>query len=141
MYVPNNPLRVKTVPFVTLAKRSLWRRCFLFSAVALALGWFALSPTARAVTPAPDGGYANSNTAEGEDALFSLTAGFGNSAIGYHALYSNTIGTGNTATGIAALFSNTTGSGNTAYGDSALELNNGSFNTAIGAGALTVNAG
>ncbi len=78
--------------------------------IALTLVWFALSPTARAVTPAPDGGYANSNTAEGEDALFSLTTGFGNSAIGYHALYSNTIGTGNTATGIAALFSNTTGS-------------------------------
>ena len=36
---------------------------------------FALSPTARAVTPAPDGGYPNNNTAEGDNALFSLTTG------------------------------------------------------------------
>ena len=31
--------------------------------------------TARAVVPPPDGGYPNGNTAEGEDALFSLTTG------------------------------------------------------------------
>jgi hypothetical protein len=31
--------------------------------LAFLLGWFALSPTVQAVTPAPDGGYANFNTA------------------------------------------------------------------------------
>ncbi len=33
-----------------------------------------------AVSPPPDGGYANETTAEGEDALFSLTNGYGNTA-------------------------------------------------------------
>src|SRR6476659_7620474 len=41
--------------------------------IALTLGCFALSPQARAVSPPPDGGYPNNNTAEGQDALFSLT--------------------------------------------------------------------
>src|SRR5205823_13430844 len=109
-------LLTTTTPSVrNLVSRSPLRLGFLL--VALTLVWFALSPTARAVTPAPDGGYANSNTAEGEDALFTLTTGFGNSAIGYHALYSNTIGTGNTATGIAAPASNTTAFSSTTYGD------------------------
>ena len=35
------------------------------------------SPELQAVSPAPDGGYANFNTAEGTDALFSLTTGVG----------------------------------------------------------------
>jgi hypothetical protein len=43
----------------------------------LALAWFALSPPARAVDPPPDGGYPNFNTAEGHDALLSLTTGRG----------------------------------------------------------------
>jgi len=45
----------------------------IFSALALAC--FALSPGAQAVSPAPDGGYPGGNTAEGENALFSLTTG------------------------------------------------------------------
>lgn len=45
------------------------------------IGAFILAATtARAVIPAPDGGYANDNTAEGENALFSLTTGASNSA-------------------------------------------------------------
>ena len=36
---------------------------------------FALAPAAFAVSPPPDGGYPNGNTAEGEDSLFSLTTG------------------------------------------------------------------
>src|SRR5438552_4988762 len=91
----------------------------LFSA-ALALACFALSPTAVAVTPAPDGGYANQNTAEGDDALFSLTTGPSNTAVGFQALYSDTTGGNNTATGYAALFSNITGRANTATGVGAL---------------------
>src|SRR5437870_4139158 len=64
-------------------------RGFLLIPLALALAWLALAPTARAVDPPPDGGYPNFNTAEGEDALFSLTTGISNTAIGFEALYSN----------------------------------------------------
>jgi hypothetical protein len=53
---------------------------------------FALVPIIQAVTPPPDGGYPGGNTAEGEDALFSLTTGTENTAIGSQALYSNTDG-------------------------------------------------
>src|SRR2546430_782301 len=67
---------------------SRWRRGLLLGA--LALSCFALSPTAQAVTPAPDGGYPGGNTAEGDDALFSLTTGANNTAIGFNALYFNT---------------------------------------------------
>jgi hypothetical protein len=66
------------------------------------------------VTPAPDGGYPGHNTAEGEDALFSLTRGSGNRAIGFDALYRNYNGDNNTATVYRALYFNTTGRENTA---------------------------
>jgi hypothetical protein len=106
----------------------------------LALVCFGLVPVAHAVSPAPDGGYPGQNTAEGGDALFSLTAGIGNTAIGYHALYSNTEGTNNTATGVEALKENTTGSANTASGLRALLKNtSGSDNTAMGLEALLNN--
>src|SRR5439155_5860478 len=82
--------------------------------IPLALAWFTLAPTAQAVDPAPDGGYANQNTAEGTDALFSLTTGIENTANGFDALYTNTTGSLNTADGRGALFSNTTGHDNTA---------------------------
>src|SRR4030095_12780852 len=66
---------------------------------------FGVSPTAQAVTPAPDGGYPGQHTAEGEDALFSLIVdpdcgeSCANTAIGFHALYSDTTGSYNTAVG------------------------------------------
>ena len=41
--------------------------------IPLMLACFALSPSAQAVDPPPDGGYPGNNTAEGDDALFSLT--------------------------------------------------------------------
>jgi Galactose oxidase, central domain len=63
--------------------------------IALTLGCFGLSPQARAVDPPPDGGYPNQNTAEGEDALFSLTTGADNTAMGFDALYSNVTGSDN----------------------------------------------
>jgi Chaperone of endosialidase len=108
--------------------------------IAFALACFGLSPTARAVTPAPDGGYPNDNTAEGESALFNLTTGAFNTAIGFKALFSNTTGNGNTATGYVALYSNTSGNHNTAIGEGALDFNTtGDFNTAIGTGALNTN--
>src|SRR5437763_14303414 len=91
-----------------------------FLLIMLALTSLALSlPAQGQLSPAPDGGYPGSNTAEGEDALFSLTSGINNTALGYHALYSNTTGEANTAVGLVALLSNTTGSGNTAMGTSA----------------------
>jgi hypothetical protein len=53
----------------------------------------------RPSNPPPDGGYANGNTAEGQDALFSLTTGENKPALGLNALYVNSSGNFNTATG------------------------------------------
>ena len=131
-----------------------WR--FTLILVALTLGAFALAsvPTAFGVVPAPDGGYPGGNTAEGDNALFSLTTGANNTAIGQAALFTNTTGSNNTtngtdaladnttgsfntANGFTALFHNTTGIENTANGLSALQENTtGSFNTANGVDAL-----
>jgi hypothetical protein len=113
-----------------------------FLLTVLAILWFALSPTPKAfgVTPAPDGGYPNNNTAEGTNALKSLTTGTDNTAMGFQALFSNTTGPGNTATGSLALFSNKDGFFNTANGYFALYYNTtGVFNTATGESALIGN--
>ena len=67
------------------------------------LACIALLPAAQAVSPPPDGGYPGENTAEGDDALLSLTAGQYNTAIGFDALYSDTTGISNTANGDSAL--------------------------------------
>ena len=92
--------------------------------------------TALAVDPPPDGGYLNGNTAEGQDALFSLTTGSSNVAIGLNSLYFNTTGSANTATGSNALFNNTAGINNTANGGAALLRNTtGSSNIALGVNA------
>jgi hypothetical protein len=109
--------------------------------IPLVLAAFALSPTAQAqLSPPPDGGYAGDNTAEGTDALFSLTTGTDNTAIGFDALFSNTTGDSNTATGSQALLSNTTGVRNTANGFVALTSNTtGERNTATGRAALVNN--
>jgi trimeric autotransporter adhesin len=108
----------------------------------LGAGCLAIYPVAQAVVPPPDGGYPGENTAEGEDALFSLTTGIRNTAVGFHALYDNTDGWGNTAIGDEALSSNISVSGqrNTAAGASALTDNiSGNGNTAIGYVALWMN--
>jgi hypothetical protein len=122
----------------------------------LALGCLVLPNRAQAVSPAPDGGYRNGNTAEGQSALLSLTnggyntgngwnslhtlsGGSFNTGIGAATLFSNTADE-NTATGAAALFSNTTGGYNTANGAFALLHNTtGGANTAIGHEALFSN--
>src|SRR5437667_10708302 len=107
-------------------------KCVIF--IPLVLGCLALSPTARAVTPAPDGGYPNDNTAEGTNALFSLTTGTDNTAIGFKALFNNTEGRENTARGFQALFNNNGsaspigGSQNTATGVQARVHNTGGDN-------------
>jgi Chaperone of endosialidase len=111
------------------------------------------SPTAQAVVPAPDGGYPGANTAEGQNALLSLTSGIYNTAVGSLSLRALTegqlntaIGAGallantadqNTATGAGALLSNTAGFGNTANGAFALFSNTEGYgNTAIGTSTL-----
>jgi hypothetical protein len=137
-----------------LIRRIFFRSTFTLSAFAC----FALLPNAQAVVPAPDGGYPGGNTAEGQNALFSLTTGGFNTAVGYLSLRSNTTqsfntalgagslfanndGTGNTATGAAALLANTSGGSNTASGTLALASNTfGSLNTAVGYGALSSNS-
>src|SRR5437660_12880927 len=109
------------------------RRAFLVVPLSLALVCFALSQMALAVSPAPDGGYAGNNTAEGTSALFSLSSGADNTAIGIQALFHNTSGTYNSGEGFRALFSNTTGELNTAAGGQALHSNNtGTENIATG---------
>ena len=80
-------------PHVKLIPQSPLRLGFLL--IPLMLGCFALSPAARAVIPARDGGYPNQNTAEDDDALFSLTTGADNTAMGFDALDSNTTGSDN----------------------------------------------
>src|SRR5258708_18863025 len=82
--------------------------------IAFTLICFALSPAAHAVVPAPDGGYPNFTTAEGQNALFSLTTGAANTAVGWFSLNSDTIGSFNTAVGAGTLLANTADN-NTAF--------------------------
>jgi uncharacterized coiled-coil protein SlyX len=131
--------------------RSLGLSALLF--VSLLMVFFGPLPTTNAVNPPPDGGYPGFNTAEGQNALFSLTTGVANTGIGWYSLWSNTegsyntgLGTGtllfntanyNTATGAGALLSNTTGLQNTANGAFALFSNTAGFNNvAVGVNAL-----
>jgi trimeric autotransporter adhesin len=121
--------------------------------ILVVLGCFALSKPAQAVNPPPDGGYPGGNTAEGHNALLSLSTGTYNTGVGIYSLLSLTdgnfctgVGAGtllsntadeNTATGAGALLSNTTGFENTATGAFALFKNTtGHGNTANGVGAL-----
>jgi trimeric autotransporter adhesin len=107
--------------------------------VILPLVCFGLLPKAHAVSPPPDGGYPNFNTAEGQNALFSLSTGAANTAVGWFSLFSNAEGDFNTATGVGALLFNTVDN-NTAFGAAALLFNTtGSSNTATGAAALLNN--
>jgi hypothetical protein len=118
--------------------RSPLRLAFLL--IPLVFVCFGLSPVARAVVPAPDGGYPGFNTAEGTNALFSLTSGTANTAIGFNALFHNTTGGSNTGTGFQVLFRNTTGFQNAATGWRALfENTTGFHNTASGFEALFFN--
>ncbi len=101
---------------------------------------FSISPKTEAVTPAPDGGYANNNTAEGTDALFNLSTGANNTALGYSALHNNTNGDYNTAVGSNSMANNISGGANTAHGYNSLGANTiGLANTALGKDALALN--
>jgi trimeric autotransporter adhesin len=109
--------------------------------VAFTLVSFALSPRAQAVSPRPDGCYPNFTTAEGCDALNSVTTGSGNTAIGYRSLFLDSSAGFNTGVGVGALALNN-GDSNTAVGAAALLLNgSGTRNVAVGADALFSNNG
>ena len=98
-----------------------------------------LLPKAQAIFPPPDGGYPGGNTAEGQEALLSLTDGTYNTAVGFFSLRANRSGNFNTAIGAGALLDNRAEE-NTAIGAAALLHNtSGSFNTATGSGALFSN--
>jgi Chaperone of endosialidase len=136
-----------------------------FSLVLFALlTYFAGTLGVEALSPAPEGGYANFTTAEGTNALLNLTTGAANTGVGWYSLWSNTdgsfntgVGAGtllfnvgnqstfegvsNTAIGAAALLLNATGSENTAVGTAALANNDASDNAAFGAYALQYNTG
>jgi Chaperone of endosialidase len=95
--------------------------------------------TASAVSPPPDGGYPGGNTAEGTDALLSLSSGTNNTAIGADALANNVSGHDNTAVGFQTLLL-ATGNHNTAVGSEALFFDtSGHDNTATGFQALLNN--
>ena len=115
----------------------------------IALVSLQLFSNAQAVVPSPDGGYPGGNTAEGTNALLSLTTGQWNTAVGLNSLSSTTPAfttrpsvlprsdliprNDNTAVGHNALFSNRFADYNTAVGESALYSNTvGEENTAVG---------
>ena len=131
-------------------------------AILSALACLAFLPETRAVEPAaPDTALAGGNTADGHNALLSLTTGTFNTVVGFDSLLSLTdtsfntgvgagtlllnTGTENTATGAGALLSTTTGSANTAVGAFALFNNigggptSGNNNTAVGDRTLLSN--
>jgi len=135
----NRPIQLNTgtLPVRNLINRSPLHRVFPVVLLVLSFALFAFPQAAQAVSPAPDGGYANGNTAEGTNALFSLTTGADNTANGFNALFSNTTGDLNTAVGWNALSNNTSGIWNTAAGVQALLHNTtGNYNTATGVDAL-----
>jgi hypothetical protein len=108
------------------------------SLITVALAFVAGLPAAKAVVPPPDGGYPNFTTAEGQNALFSLTTGAANTAVGWFSLKGVTTGSFNTGVGAGTLVLNT-GAENTAIGTAALLLNTASGNTAVGSRALLNN--
>jgi hypothetical protein len=107
------------------------------------------------LTPDPGGPLPVSNTADGQNALLSITTGIHNTAIGFDSLLSLTdgnfctavgsaalilnTGSENTAVGVGALLSNTTAGSNTATGAFALFSSTGVENTAVGNNALLNN--
>jgi hypothetical protein len=112
----------------------------LYLTFILLLTCLASPPRAQAISPPPDGCYPAYTTAEGCNALQSLTTGLANTGIGWYALFADASGSYNTAVGAGALDLNT-GDENTATGTGALLLHtSGDYNTANGAFALVMNS-
>ena len=145
-----------TLHLIKSIGRSPLRLAFVL--ILLLLVCFEISPTAKALSPEPVGGYPNGNTASGFNALDNLRDGHRNTALGANtlgrnlngedntatgalALRENTNGSRNTATGAYALFKNAFKNDNTAIGFRALDFSNGDGNTAVGARALENNFG
>ena len=82
--------------------------------------YMGLLPKAQAIFPPPDGDYPGGNTAEGKEALLSLTDGTYNTAVGFFSLRANRSGNFNTAIGFEAGFNQTTGSSNVYIGSNIL---------------------
>jgi hypothetical protein len=100
-----------------------------------------LNPKVMQLPATPDPGSVGGtfNTADGANALASVTTGAANAAFGWLSLFSNAEGTFNTGAGAATLLFNTA-SNNTAFGGAALLFNTtGTANTAVGAGAMVNN--
>ena len=116
----------------------------IFTTILSVIGSFALLPEAKGapeVAPPPDGCYPGFTTAEGCNALQSLTTGSANTGVGWRSLFSTSDGSFNTGVGAAALLSND-GDNNTAVGAAALLFNaTGASNTAVGAAALENDTG
>jgi hypothetical protein len=111
----------------------------LYSVLVLLPIYFVALSATQALSPPPDGCYSNFTTAEGCNALQSLTTGLGNTGVGWYALFNNTTSNYNTAVGAGALDLNT-GDSNAAVGAAALLLNTaGSQNVAVGTDALVFN--
>ena len=118
----------------TTLSTNLRKRLFLIPLLACSL-----LISAQAVSPPPDGGYPGGNTAEGQNALLSLTTGTYNTGVGFSSLSVTTTGKFNTAVGAGTLLANT-GDNNTATGAGTLLSNTtGTFNAANGAFALFTN--
>jgi Chaperone of endosialidase len=128
-------------------------RKIIFTTILSALVCFGLCQQVQSATDTPDPGSVSlSNTADGQNALLSLTSGIYNSAFGFDSLlltsdasFNTGVGAGtlllniasqNTAVGAGALLSNSDGADNNAVGAFALFTNvSGSFNNAVGRGA------
>ena len=78
-----------------------------FCAVTFVLVTFTLQAIAEAVIPPPDGAYPGGNTAEGQNALLSLTTGTYNTAVGSFSLRSNTLGSSTLLSALGHFFANT----------------------------------
>jgi hypothetical protein len=80
----NQPIDFKTtIPFITKSTMhsGAVMRCGI---IAVLLVCFGLLPKGQTVNPPPDGGYPGGNTAEGQNALLSLTSGIFNANTPWH---------------------------------------------------------
>ncbi len=115
-------------------------RKIMFTTLLSALVCFGLCQQLQSATDTPDpGAKPLSNTADGTNALLSITTGLYNSAFGFDAVLSNSDASFDTGIGAGTLLLNT-GSANSAVGAGALLTNStGSDNNAVGAFALFSN--